>query len=73
MSVIDSQNLGCIVKAKNIQSRNDNEVEFEVQQREYPHKWDKPIVTYAMLRGTDDLPDDSGNNCYESGNDYVGF
>ena len=59
LSTIDLQNLGCIVKAKNAQSRNNNEVEFEAQQVEYPHKWDKPIVTYAMIRGTEDLPEDS--------------
>ena len=59
MSTIDFQNLGCIAKAKDIQSRNNNEVEFEVQQSEYPHKWDNAVVTYAMIRGTEDLPGDS--------------
>ena len=59
MSEVDSQTLGCIVKAKNVQSRNNNEVEFEAQQVEYPHKWDKPIVTYSMIRGTEDLAGDS--------------
>jgi hypothetical protein len=59
MSTIDLQNLMCIVKAKNIRSHNNNEVEFETQQTEHPHKWEKPIVTYAMIRGTDDLPEDS--------------
>lgn len=57
MSTIDSQNLGCIAKAKNIQSRNNNEVEFEAIQTEYPHKWEKSIVTYAMMRGTGDFMD----------------
>ena len=59
MSTIDSQNLGCIAKAKNFRSRNNNEVEFEALQTEYPHKWEKPTVTYAMIRGTEDLPEDS--------------
>ena len=56
---VDDQNFTCIVKAKNPQSHSNNEVEFETQQNEYPHKWDKSIVTYAVLRGTEDLPDDS--------------
>ena len=59
MSIVDLQNLGCIVKAKNIRSRNNNEVEFEAQQTEYPHKWEKSTVTYSMIRGTEDLPEDS--------------
>jgi hypothetical protein len=59
MSTIDLQNLGCVVTAKNIQSRNNNEVVFEVPQAEYPHKWEKSTLTYAMIRGTEDLPEDS--------------
>jgi hypothetical protein len=59
MSTIYSKDIGCIVKAKNVLSRNNNEVEFEAQQTEYPHKWEKSTVTYAMIRGTEDLPEDS--------------
>lgn len=59
VSTIDTQNLGCIAKAKNLQSHSNNEVEFETQQTEYPHKWDEPTVTYAMIRGTEDIPGDS--------------
>ena len=59
MVEIDYDNLGCIAKAKDVQSRLNNEVEFEVQQEEYPHKWEKSTITYSMIRGTEDLPGDS--------------
>jgi hypothetical protein len=51
--------LSCILVAKNAQSRSSNEAYFEAQQTEYPHRWDGPVVTYALVRGTEDLPDDS--------------
>ena len=59
MSAINTDELGCILVAKDVFSRTNNEAYYEVQQTEYPHKWDKPIVTYAIIRGTEDLPGDS--------------
>ena len=59
MTTIPTDELGCIAVAKNALSHNNNEVEFETQQTEYPYKWDGDVVTYAMVRGTEDLPGDS--------------
>lgn len=59
MSLINTNELGCILVAKNIFSKTNNEAYYETQQTEYPAKWDKPTVTYAMVRGTEDLPGDS--------------
>jgi len=59
MSIIDPSELGCILVAKDTSSKTNNDAYYEVQQTEYPHKWDKPTVTYSLVRGTEDLPGDS--------------
>lgn len=59
MSSINTNELGCILVAEDMFSKTNNDAHFEVQQTEYPHKWDKPEVTYALVRGTDDIPGDS--------------
>ena len=59
MSTINTDELGCILVAKDAFSKTNNEAYYEVQQTEYPHKWDKPIVTYSLVRGSEDLPGDS--------------
>ena len=35
------------------------EFEGEIVQKEWPHKWDKNVITYSVIRGTEDLPGDS--------------
>jgi len=59
MSAINTNELGCILVARDAFSKTNNETYYEVQQTEYPHKWDKPVVTYSLVRGTEDLPGDS--------------
>ena len=59
MSAINTDELGCILVAENAFSKTNSEAHYEVQQTEYPHKWEKPVVTYALVRGTEDLPGDS--------------
>ena len=59
MSTINTSELSCILVANDIFSRTNNEAQYEVQQTEYPQKWDKPKVTYSVIRGSDDLPGDS--------------
>jgi len=59
LSTIDTNELGCILVADDIFSKTNSQAHYEVQQTEYPHKWDKPTVTYALLRGTEDIPGDS--------------
>ena len=59
MSTINTDELGCILVAENAFSKTNSEAHYEAQQAEYPHKWDKPVVTYALVRGTEDLPGDS--------------
>jgi hypothetical protein len=59
MSTINTDELGCILVAKDALSKTNSEAYYEVQQTEYPHKWDKPIVTYSLVRGSEDLPGDS--------------
>lgn len=59
MSTIDPDELGCILVAKDAFSKTNNDAFYEVQQTEYPHKWDKSTVTYSLVRGTEDIPGDS--------------
>jgi len=59
VSTVNTNELGCILVAKDMLSKTNNEAYYEVQQTEYPQKWDKPVVTYSMVRGTEDLPGDS--------------
>ena len=55
----DTNEFGCILTAKDVHSKTNNEAVYEVQQSEYPHKWDKPTITYAVIRGTEDIPGES--------------
>lgn len=57
--IINTSELGCILVAKDTSSKTNNDAFYEVQQTEYPHKWDKSIITYSLVRGTEDLPGDS--------------
>lgn len=47
----------CIVREESYK-RGNTILQFESQQDEYPHKWDKQTVTYAVTRGTDDIKGD---------------
>ena len=59
MTARNSKKFGCVALAKNLRSKNNNEVQFQTPHYEYPKKWEKPVVTYAVIRGTEDLPGDS--------------
>lgn len=59
MSSLKYENLGCIAVARNRFDKNNNDVEFQTAVKEYPEKWTKNLVTYSLLRGTDDIPENS--------------
>ncbi|WP_371503653.1 matrixin family metalloprotease [Nitrosopumilus adriaticus] len=53
--------LNCIARARDHTSLEDISIKFDTQ-IEIPDKWTKPVVTYCLIRGSDDILDDKDEN-----------
>lgn len=55
------EHLSCIAHATNMSIMDDNGIEFQTPsaQTEIPDKWSKSEVTYCLIRGSEDISDDS--------------